>query len=175
VIGGWPRDSERDVVEGDMKAMLNGIAGVKEFHAIGRFTSLGKVRFGTSNEMWDWIRTIKENPLKSPLPEHATCGFWASVEKSRDEIATGKATKAALQALVSLLVESGVIEAEAKARTNADFSQGTVWLRPAVGASKIRILERTGHDFVIAATAATSGLADVQARAVLDAAVDSTL
>ena len=56
VVGGYPFDTDRDVIEASLRDITGSLLGVRDFHASGKFASTGKIIFDKNKFLWDFLK-----------------------------------------------------------------------------------------------------------------------
>ena len=139
VCGKWPRDTEKATVEADLKKLIQGVPGVEDFYALGRYTSIAKVTFESSSAMWEFVKSKKDNKMVIKEGPNTGTEIWASVEKSDEERSLGMRTKRAAAAILDALKKRDPSTTDVK--VIMDMNMGKVWVK-GEDANKLRILER---------------------------------
>ena len=145
VVGGFPRDTERDVVITFIKKILrqgesDAHAGVVDVYTNGPAVSTGKVRFSSPGALWGFIRA-----KRGQEEAFGSSRIWWTVEKSVKERELSKRISSALAATGDAMIAKGLIpEDKKRSWIGADWGKGDIWVRKEGGRPKV-ILE-VGND-----------------------------
>jgi len=146
VFGGWPADSESQLIKADLDLFAND-PNVVDRTVSGKYNSIGKVTFNTVSNMWVFIKARAGGRL--PVP--ASSAFpgtqvWFSIEKSDEEREISKKVSFALSRLKPLMMEKQLLPGDPQAQSKhlpADFLRGVIWFKPQLDKQeKFRIIEK---------------------------------
>ena len=80
VLGGFPYDTDRDVICEKLPEIFAQEYGVREFWAPGKVDSVGKVNFHNNDAVWKFLRKYKSRTF---FKEQSSCGILGTVRRKR--------------------------------------------------------------------------------------------
>ena len=154
VIGGFEVDTPRDKVELGLNTMMAGTEGIDEMYAGGKYTSVGKVRFHSSDLMWNFLKAWKGRKL-----QYQGKRMWHQIERNEDERDLSKKCSTAASLIRQELETAGMSEEDARARFDGDWSRGYLMFKRDDG-RHVRLYERVVGtlDLKVAMSSRDSGL-----------------
>jgi hypothetical protein len=124
IFGGFENDSDGDDIERCLRTIVQGIEGVVNIKALGKFGIAGKVTFETNDLMWAFIKAHKGVKFAHNGNERA---IWYSIEKTTEERQGAAKMSAIIRGLVKHLVEvNGKDETTARRIIDSDYKKGIV-------------------------------------------------
>lgn len=133
IVGGFPPEGEREVVERAAAEISAQIPGVQSAFAVGRRPSVFKMRFESASLMWEFMRARRGRRL-----EFEGRTLWHTVEKDPEERLVAKRVS---NLIGKLRTATGLEPAEFKGKfPDTDYDRGIIFIKDASSPSGARRL-----------------------------------
>ncbi len=126
-VGGFPYNTEKDLILQKLKEMAAPYDdNILDYYTTRKLTSFGKIKFKTSDDMWDFI-----NGTKAVVFKFEDKALYHSIDKTESEIKLSKKVSAAVKLLKTHFETNGIPKADLKKYVDAEWNYGTVMFKDA--------------------------------------------
>ena len=124
MIGGFPNDTERDVICERLREIFEHEPGVREWWTPRKVGSVGKVNFHRNDHAWTFLRKCRGAKFA-----HGSKQLWHTWDRSKDEVLLSKTVSLAIKTLRTRAMETGVLTHGAEMGIDGDWERGRVWFK----------------------------------------------
>ena len=145
VVGGFPRDSSKDLVDKAALELTVGIPGLMDAYSVGKRPQIFKMVFADPKAMWNWLKSMKGKRLRYKEER-----LWHTVEKDPEERLLAKK----VSFLIGKVKDATKKDAEGMKTflPDPDYEKGIIFVEDATSASGVqRLFEipKNKKDFVV--------------------------